>query len=186
MVTENAFQSEIGFKYTKQNFSFNANYFYRKISNFIDWTRDVTTQPWQSNNYGNLNTNGFNLRTNYRVNFSSDSRLNINLAYSYLDFKFQDVIDDLYAKYLVSSLEHQITNTIDFQHKKFTALFASRFNKRITGLSYWINDFRVSQAINKITIYIDAQNIFNAKYYEVGAIPLPSRWFSLGVKFVTF
>jgi len=37
-----------------------------------------------------------------------------------------------------------------------------------------------------VTVYVDAQNIFNATYYEVGAVPLPSRWFSLGVKFVTF
>lgn len=184
--TENAFQSEVGFKYIKRDFSFNANYFFRKISNFIDWTRNVTTEPWQSNNYGNLNTNGFNLRTNYRANLSDNSKLNINLVYSYLDFKFQDVIPVVYSKYLVSSLEHQVTNTIDFQHKNFTALFATRFNQRITGPSYWVNDFRVSQTIKKVTVYVDAQNIFNATYYEVGAVPLPSRWFSLGVKLVTF
>jgi outer membrane cobalamin receptor len=184
--TENAFQSELGLKYSKAALSFNANYFYRKISNFIDWTRTVTTNPWQSNNYGNLNTRGFNMRSNYSARLSNDSKLNINLAYSYLDFKFENEIPNVYSKYLVSSLEHQVTNTIDFQHKNFSFLLATRFNQRVTGPSYWINDFRVSQGVKKVTVYVDAQNIFNTTYYEVGAVPLPSRWFSLGVKFATF
>lgn len=184
--SENAFQSEIGFKYVKRNFNFNVNYFYRKINNFIDWTRTVTTEPWQSNNYGNLSTNGINLRGNYTANLSDTSKLNITLAYSYLDSKFEDFIPNVLSKYSISSLEHQVTNTIDFQHKGFTALFSTRFNQRLSGPSYWINDFRVSQAIKKFTIYVDAQNIFNTTYNEIGAIPLPSRWFTMGVKFVTF
>ena len=30
---------------------------------------------------------------------------------------------------------------------------------------------------------LDAQNIFKTSYNEAGAIPLPSRWMSLGIKF---
>ncbi|WP_296149234.1 TonB-dependent siderophore receptor [uncultured Flavobacterium sp.] len=184
--SENAFQSELGFKVTKKAFSFNANYFYRKISNFIDWIRMVNTEPWQSNNFGNLVTNGINMRSNYSADLGKDSKLNTNLAYSYLDSEFKDIRTDINSKYLISSLKHQVTNTIDFQYKNFTALFATRFNQRASGPSYWINDFRMSQSIKKVTIYLDAQNIFNTTYYEVGSVPLPSRWFSLGVKFVNF
>ncbi|WP_276380308.1 TonB-dependent siderophore receptor [Flavobacterium sp. H4147] len=184
--SENAFQSEIGFKYNKKTFTFNANYFYRKITNYIDWMRNLTTVPWQSQNTGDLSTNGINLRGTYRIDFSRDSRLNINLGYSYLDSDFKSSRTEIYSKYLISSLKHQVTNTIDYQYRDLSILFATRFNERITGPSYWINDFRVSQSIKKFTIFLDAQNIFNATYYEVGAIPLPSRWFSLGAKFVTF
>ncbi|WP_281234073.1 TonB-dependent receptor plug domain-containing protein [Flavobacterium gelatinilyticum] len=184
--SENAFQSEIGFKFSKKALTFNANYFYRKITNYIDWMRNATTVPWQSQNTGDLNTNGINLRGTYRIDFSADSRLNINLGYSYLDSDFKSNRTEIYSKYLISSLKHQITNTINYQYKDLSILFATRFNERITGPSYWINDFRVSQSIHKFNIFLDAQNIFNATYYEVGAIPLPSRWFSLGVKFVTF
>jgi len=183
---ENAFQSEIGLKFTKQSFTFNANYFHRKISNFIDWTRVVTTDPFQSNNYGNLDTNGFNMRSTYVVNLSEDSKLNINLAYSYLDSEFKDIHSDISSKYFISSLKHQITNTVDYKYKDFSVLMATRYNTRATGQSYWINDFRLSQTINKLTLYADAQNIFNTTYFEVGAVPLPSRWFSVGVKFVSF
>lgn len=184
--SENAFQSEVGFKFNRKALSLNANYFYRKIDNYIDWMRNLTTEPWQSQNTGDLNTNGVNLRGTYRFDFSKDSRLNIVLGYTYLDSEFKSSRTEIYSKYLISSLKHQVTNTIDYQYRNLSVLFATRFNQRITGPSYWINDFRVSQSIKKFTIFLDAQNIFNTTYYEVGAIPLPSRWFTLGAKFVTF
>lgn len=184
--SENAFQTEAGFKYTKNAFSFNANYFYRTINNFIDWTRNVTTEPWQSQNFGDLVTNGINMRAVYGWKLSEQSKFNFNLGYTYLESEFRDIQLDVDSKYLISSLRHQVTNTVDFQYKKLSVLFATRYNERATGASYWINDFRISQGIKKFVVYADAQNIFGTTYFEAGAIPLPARWFSLGVKFVGF
>lgn len=183
---ENAFQGELGIKYNRKTFTLSANYFYRRINNFIDWIRIVNTEPWQSNNYGNLITNGINFRSNYSFTIGQKTRLNSNLAYSYLNSEFKKIQSNIDSKYLISSLKHQITHTIDFQYDKTTLLFATRFNERASGTSYFINDFRVSHSVKKATIYLDAQNIFNTKYFEVGAISLPSKWYSLGIKFVTF
>ncbi|KOS05691.1 TonB-dependent receptor [Flavobacterium akiainvivens] len=184
--SENAFQSELGFKYLKGSFSFNANYFYRNITNFIDWTRNVTTEPWQSQNFGDLVTNGLNMRSSYSTSLSAESNLTINLGYSYLDSEFKNIQLDVASKYLISSLKHQVTNTLNYQYNKFSVLFATRFNERATGATYWVNDFRISQKFNDFTVFVDAQNIFNTTYFEAGAIPLPARWCSAGVKFVTF
>ncbi|MXN92802.1 TonB-dependent receptor [Flavobacterium sp. Sd200] len=184
--SENAFQSELGFKYLKKNFTFNANYFYRTISNFIDWTRTVSSEPWQSQNFGDLVTNGINMRGTYSTNVSANAKLNFILGYTFLDSEFKNTPSDIYSKYLISSLKHQVTNTIDLQYKKFSILFATRFNERATGATYWVNDFRINQQLKKFTVFLDAQNIFNTAYFEAGSIPLPSRWFSAGVKFVSF
>ena len=183
---ENAVQGELGFKIINRKIDFNGGFFYRKISRFIDWTRKTDADPWQSNNFGNMFTKGINMRSSYPVSISKDSRLNVHLAYSYLKSEFRDMEPGLASKYLISSLKHQLTNTVDFQYARFSVLSATRFNHRISGPSYWINDFRINQSINKVTIILDAQNIFNTTYYEIGAIPLPSRWLSLGVKFVNF
>ncbi|RYD74349.1 MAG: TonB-dependent receptor, partial [Sphingobacteriales bacterium] len=141
--------------------------------------------PFQANNVGSMITKGFNIRSNYGFEINEDSKFNVNLAYSYLDSKFKNMAQVLASKYQLSALKHQVTNTVDFKYHNFSVLFATRFNQRITGPSYWINDFRLSQSINKFTVYVDAQNIFDTQYFEIGAIPLTSRWFSLGVKFVT-
>jgi outer membrane receptor protein involved in Fe transport len=114
------------------------------------------------------------------------TKMNINLAYSYLDSKFGDMEAGVSSRYQLASLKHQVTNTIDIKYLNFSLLVATRFNQRIAGKSYWINDFRISQSIQKFTIYFDAQNILNTKYFEIGTIPLPSRWVSLGIKFVSF
>jgi iron complex outermembrane receptor protein len=181
---ENAFQSEIGLKFNQNNFSISSSYFYRKINKFIDWTRLLSSQPWQSNNVGDLLTRGINIRTTYALALTNQSKFNFMLGYSYLESEFKNINTDLASKYLISALKHQFTNTVDFKYQKLSALFATRFNQRMSGPSYWINDVRVSQSIAQFTIFLDAQNIFNTTYFEVGAIPLPSRWFSLGVKFV--
>lgn len=184
--SENAFQAEIGMKFAKKAFTFNANYFHRKINNFIDWIREVNTEPWQSNNYGTLVTNGINLRSNFATHLNQNSKLNVNLSYSFLNSDFKDIQVEINSKYLISSLKHQITNTIDYQYNDFSVLIATRFNERASGASYFINDVRISQSISNMTVFFDAQNIFNTTYFEAGAIPLPSRWCSLGVKFASF
>ncbi|WP_231464366.1 MULTISPECIES: TonB-dependent siderophore receptor [unclassified Pedobacter] len=186
LTPENALQAELGIKIDKGNFNFNANYFYRTIDKFIDWTRTVTTEPWQSNNIGDLQTSGLNFRANYNFAIADKSKVNINLGYSYLDSDFKNLNSQLAYKYLISSLKHQVTNTVDFRYVNFAVLLATRFNQRMAGPSYWINDIRLSQSIKKFTVFLDAQNIFDTTYTEIGAIPLPSRWLSLGVKFVSF
>ncbi|MFD2286714.1 TonB-dependent receptor [Pedobacter petrophilus] len=183
---ENAFQSEIGFKFLKGDFTFNSNFFYRRISNFIDYTRLVTTEPFEANNLGEVITKGINFRSSYNLAITQKTKMNVNLAYSYLDSKFGNMEAGISSKYQLASLKHQVTNTIDIKYLNFSLLVATRFNQRIAGKSYWINDFRISQSMQKFTIYFDAQNILDTKYFEIGTIPLPSRWVSLGVKFVSF
>lgn len=183
---ERAFQGELGFKITKKNLTINSYYFHRTINDFIDWTRVVQTDPWQSNNLGELVTQGLNIRSAYSREITGKLTLRFQLGYSYLESDFRNADSDLASKYLISSLKHQITNTIGMQYSGLSVLMASRFNERMSGPSYWINDLRINQSINKISVYLDAQNIFGTKYFEVGAIPLPARWLSLGVKFKVF
>ncbi|WHT40416.1 TonB-dependent receptor [Myroides sp. mNGS23_01] len=53
----------------------------------------------------------------------------------------------------------------------------------MTYKSYWITDIRLNYALDKLKFYIDAQNIFDTTYIEAGAVPMPGRWFTLGIKF---
>lgn len=183
---ENAFQSELGFKFRNRNFLVEANYFYRNINDFIDWVRHTDVDPWMSNNFGDLITNGINLRSTYEFRISEGSKFNFMLGYAYLDSEFENINSDVNSKYIINSLRHQFTNTIDFAYNSFSVLLATRFNERQNSRSYFINDIRISQKINDFTVFVDAQNIFNTTYFEVGAIPLPARWVSLGVKFSGF
>lgn len=184
VISEKAFQTEFGFKYNKRNWSVNAYYFYRSITDFIDWVRLTTNEPWQANNFGDLKTHGFNTKVSYLANLAADQSLRFSVSYAYLDPKFEDVSDQYNSKYKIESLKHQVINTIDYQLKNTTFSLANRFNTRQSYKSYFITDVRINHTFkHNISIYADAQNIFNTTYNEAGAIPLPSRWITVGVKF---
>lgn len=183
VVPEDAFQSEIGLKLNKGSLQINSFYFYRTINNFIDWTRSQTTDPWEANNTGKLFTHGLSIQTGWNQKLTENSSLSLRLAYTYLASNLDSAHRNTPSKYQISSLKHQITNTIQVQLKNTSLLFATRFSERLNTANYWVNDFRLSQALNKVTLTLDAQNIFDTRYFEIGGIPLPSRWFNLGLHF---
>ena len=86
------------------------------------------------------------------------------------------------SKYRVRSFRHQLINTIHFTHQNWSATLANRFNERVGYKDYLLTDFRLSYQHNKWMVYTDLQNIFDTKYNEAGALPMPGRWITLGVK----
>ncbi|QTV05276.1 TonB-dependent receptor plug domain-containing protein [Faecalibacter bovis] len=181
---EKAFQTEIGFKFLKGKWSFDAYYFYRNITNFIDWIRLTTDEPWQANNYGDLRTVGFNSKASVLVPINSNQRLKMGVSYSYLDPKFINSAEEYNSKYKIESLKHQFIATINYEMNNTSITFANRYYTRYSYKSYWISDIRINHIIkDKFSVYVDAQNLFNTVYNEVGAIPMPGRWISFGVRF---
>ena len=184
VVAEKAFQTEIGLKYYHKNWTFNTYYFYRNISDFIDWVRLSTNEPWQANNFGDMTTNGFNTKVAYKLQLNENNLLKFDFSYAFLDPKFKNVDPKFSSKYKIESLKHQFISTINYQFKETSFMLANRYNTRQSYKSYWITDVRLNQNFKKnIGIYLDAQNLFNTKYNEIGAIPLPSRWLSVGLKY---
>jgi len=185
--SEKAFQTEIGLKFHQSNWNFNAYYFYRNISNFIDWVRQTTDEPWQANNFGDLRTNGLNSKITYLHSINANQSLKFSIGYSYLDLKFKNINQTFNSKYRIESLKHQLINTIDYQLNNTSISLVNRYNSRQSYKSYWITDVRVNQSFKeKFSIYLDVQNLFSTSYNEVGAIPLPSLWMSVGVKYNGF
>ena len=181
---ERAFQSEFGFSYNHNSFSLNAYYFYRSITDFIDWVRISPDVPWQSTNFSKLNTSGFNVKTNYIWKINNNQNLNLGLSYAYLDPKFKGNNEDFASKYKIESLKHQLINTIDYKLNVMNIMLVNRFNTRQSYQSYWITDLKIShQFKSNFNLYLNVQNLFNTSYHEVGAIPLPSRWLTVGLKF---
>jgi len=184
---EKSFQTEVGFKYSKNTLTLNAYYFYRNISDFIDWVRLSTDVPWEATNFADLKTNGFNAKASYLWKITQAQQLKLALSYAYLDPKFINVDSQYSSKYRIESLKHQLINMIDYQVNKTNILLVNRVNTRQSYKSYWISDFKINQAINNNFIAnISIQNLFNTSYSEVGTIPLPGRWVSIGIKYVSF
>ncbi|MGV3547166.1 MAG: TonB-dependent receptor plug domain-containing protein, partial [Pedobacter sp.] len=71
LVSENAWQYEFSLQYKVQSLYAQGGYFYRNISDFIDWVRNSTMVPYQPQNFGNNKIQGINLTIGQELNFSS-------------------------------------------------------------------------------------------------------------------
>ena len=59
----------------------------------------------------------------------------------------------------------------------------ARYQYRINGYDYTLLDARLDYKIKSMKLYADVNNILNTQYKEIGAIPMPGRWYVIGAHF---
>ncbi|WP_270090376.1 TonB-dependent receptor plug domain-containing protein [Sphingobacterium sp. SYP-B4668] len=183
LLSEQAYQVESGVKYIDNNLIAQVGYFYRSIHDFIDWTRPEETVPYQPFNLGKNNVNGINTSLQYRIGDRQDiNRYSINIGYNYLHPSTKKADQQIDSKYAIESLRHQAIANLTFQHRDWSITTANRFQERISYRAYFLSDIKLAYQLRNIHLYMDAQNIFDVSYIESGAVPMPGRWYSIGVK----
>jgi len=104
------------------------------------------------------------------------------LSYNYLDPQPMDS-GDKQSKYVLQTLKHQVIAGIHYTYNAFTIQLTNRYIKRMLNDPYDVLDVRASYQFDHFKLYTDVSNLLNATYKEAGAVPMPSRWFSLGLTF---
>lgn len=176
VLSEKAYQLEAGYQHKNDNWFLKMHVFQRNIYDFIDWTRLYEDEPFQANNIGKLQTFGGNLAFGYDW-----KNWNFKLTYTYLDANIS-LDETILSKYRVRSFRHQIINMINYTKNNWSASIANRFNERVGYKDYFLTDLRLSYQYNNWMYYVDAQNVFDTRYNEAGALPMPGRWISVGIK----
>ena len=87
------------------------------------------------------------------------------------------------SKYVLESLKHQLLVGVHYQLDRLSFNMENRWLQRELAEAYNVADIRVNYQWEDLLLYTEATNIFNAEYKEAGAVPMPGRWFSLGVKY---
>lgn len=181
LFSEDAWQTEGAIKFQSRHFIAHAGYFYRDIQNFIDWVREDDNMPFQPFNMGSNKVHGIN--TNFLYTFrAADIHYRINLGYNYMDARLEQTTG-LVSKYSLENLKHQGKLLLMASNNMWNAGIANRFNQRISDKSYFLTDLRIGYSFPFLSVYADAQNIFDVTYIEAAAIPMPGRWYSLGLKY---
>jgi len=185
LLAEHSWHAEGGIKYLDDRLAAHAAYFYRNLNDFIDWVRHSTDDPWQPHNFQRNRTRGLSFTGNYRLS-GEESRMAwiAGLSYTWLSPRFEDSNNaGFLSKYVVESLRHQVTANLHLKAGEFAATAAARFNERISYRSYFVGDARFAYRFRPMEVYLDVQNIFDVTYIEAAAVPMPGRWFSLGLKY---
>lgn len=171
---------EAGLRFINKNWTVQAAYFSRTSNGLIDRTRNETTEPWTPNNSNSLILRGYEASAIYR--FQALNTGHFQLSYVNLhDYEFTKV--QKLSRY-----------ALDFLTDQFSASFESgiigklrqnirlRYNKRLNQLeNYTVVDAKLMWQGEKITIFMQASNLFDTVYTEQNNIPLPLRWFSTGL-----
>lgn len=183
---EQAWHIEGGVKYTGQRLLAHANYFYRNIDDFIDWVRIGQDVPYQPYNFAKNRVHGLSSAFNLRLSdVTAQTNWMVGISYTWLSPSVGTSRESgMASKYAIESLRHQLAAHLNLATGRFSATAAGRFNERISYKSYIVGDMRMAYRINPLDVYLDVQNIFNVTYVEAAAVPMPGRWFSLGVKYV--
>lgn len=185
LVAEDAFFTEAGLRFNNTKTSMTASYFHRKVNGFIDWVKTNVTDPWQPQNFRSLNTNGITLSADYRIFEKTTSRpsLLIRGAYTYLDPNRETDANRI-SRYALESLRNQLTGNLDLGlYNGFSVSVGAKYAQRINYKDYTTVDARLSFERKQYNFYIDSSNLTDASYMEAGAVPMPGRWYTLGMRF---
>lgn len=180
--SEKAWQYELGVDYTSNTLKAKAGYFYRDISAFIDWVREEEDQPYRPYNLGSNRFQGIYGRLQQDFEISSTQQFGYHIRYHYLNPKMQSV-SGLQSKYVLENLKHQLILGASYTYGDFLFQFENRTLKRELNSGYTLLDVRFQYQRGPSQFYLDISNVFNSAYREAGAVPMPPRWFNLGVKY---
>ncbi len=104
------------------------------------------------------------------------------MSYNYLKPKLVTGNENQ-SKYVLESLKHQFIVGVNYVYRDFSIHLENRYIKRELNSGYDVLDARVNYQLNSFLLYADVSNILDSQYREAGAVPMPPRWFNLGVKY---
>lgn len=179
---ENAVSAEIGYRFQKQSFLGKISGFLRDSDNSIDWSKQNENDIWRAENIGKIHTKGVEVELGQHFNSFLKS---YSVGYTFLESNYEQPTG-LLSRYVMENLKHQFVAKLEvFFLKKFTNQLIYRYNERVSTGSYQILDEKLSYDAKNYNIYIMVNNILDTEYTETFGVPMPGRWFHIGVSFKT-
>jgi iron complex outermembrane receptor protein len=194
---EEAVTIEGGVKYISKLLAFELAYFNRNGENIIDWVKLNSADKWESKNITDLDTRGFE----FSLIASPDLFKELNLPLKQLRFSYAyiDVTKssgDFISKYALDYMKHkfslgfasQIVKNVSwsvqysFQDRAGTYMdFAS--GNETAYRPYTLVDTRLNWQIQNWNVYLEAANLLDESYFDIGNVIMPGRWIRAGFTF---
>ncbi len=198
LLAEKAVAIESGIKFNHKNFTGYTSVFSRMGREIIDWVKYPDDSIWVSMNHTEVNVNGFELFIEWKSPETTDKNLSmesVKFGFSYLNPDKKS--GEMQSKYSLDVLSHRIDFGIEY--KLIAKILANlrlsyrcraggyqpfENNNYLSEIKYpdiYIADGKISREFKSFTIYVEATNILNTKYYDNANVPEPGRWIKAGV-----
>lgn len=169
-----------------------VRYFYRDINDFVDWVKNggnisdpdvIRKLPFQPTNLGNNKMHGVSASLNRTFQISTDRSIRYSIVYNYLSPEELTYQTGVVSKYVLESLKHQALLRISYTTPTWEVSTGNRWIKRELNEPYFVSDIKLGYKWDKLNVYTDITNLTNASYVESGAVLMPKRWFTLGLRY---
>ena len=184
---------QLGAQYRANGFMAEAQLFYSHKTDMIDWVTysDALTGEsdgiFHSVNFG-LDNKGFELNLNLLPQelWSETCPLRkLSAKYSYINEDSEYDVTVISSKYAMDYLRHKVVLSADGRlWKRLNLSLSWRWQDRVgrDNPSYALTDARLSWDAPRWSVYLDATNLFDKKYYDYATIPQPGLWCRIGAK----
>lgn len=181
---EHALTNIIGIDYKKSAYSGGLSAFYRYGTDIIDWAQVETPEgnKWKSTQLTKLNTFGVELYGTYR---SNGFLRYITVSYGWLTSDKSKA--DYISKYALDYMKHKAALQFgiriwDGLMADITAGWYMRNSTPATNYEpYLLLDARLSWRNEIFTVYAEATNLLDSKYYDFVGLQQPPRWITVGI-----
>ena len=188
LVAESATAYEVGAKYNTSALNITLSVFLRNNSNLIDWYKDSTSQEkWLIRNFNEVNMSGIDLNTTVDVaqTIGVDHNIKANINYTYINAEVIDNADIAVSRYALDNLSQQLLVGLQFDILKDKVNLNTnvRYLERVSLDNYSLLDIKLNYTGANFGAWISANNVMDQEYRETNLVPMPGRWFGVGVRF---
>lgn len=181
LLPEYAFSYEGGIKIINQKtFNLQASYFVRNGKRIIDYTKEISTDPWYPDNLTDINAKGFDMNGSWRPGIPLLYKL--DLGYTYIDAS--KVTDVNISRYALDNLKNQVLASVTLKYaRQLLHTINYRYCDRLNLPDYNVVDTRISWQGKSFGAFADLTNVFDNVYTETNLVTMPGRWFKMGISF---
>ena len=198
LLPEEALSFETGLKFSNNWLTSHIAFFERWGKNMIDWIRQPNETIWYAKNLTMLNTRGIEVSGMIFPSklFGRDIFIrSLDVSYGYLT---QDKESGVYiSKYVLDYLKHKIdirlthdiyknlgaSWLVSYQDRNgtYTQWEGSKYGSEVDYVPIWLIDTRINWIINQFNLFIEAANLLNRTYYDIGNVEQPGIWARAGI-----
>lgn len=186
---ESAYSCEAAAEYSDEIVKTQCVYFLRMADNVIDWTRDLSTDPWRAENAGDIITSGIEAESELRISrWIERSFINtVSFHYTFTDSDKRDP-GRRFSKYALDYMRYKLGSTVTFALPiiDIKGVLSTSYCERAGKGPYVLMDGRLSREFNlygfDTECYIEGTNLLNTSYTEITDVIMPGLWIIGGVR----
>jgi iron complex outermembrane receptor protein len=155
-----------------------ATVFLRRDRDVIDWTRPSLAERWRTTNVRRVSGQGLELGVRRAIGTTGM----LDAQYTLLD-NDANALTGFLSKYVLEFAAHNLVLS-GLVRAPFAVDVGPRiaWTRRNDGRSYATVDLRASRPVGRVTVVVDAANLFDRSYQEILGVAMPGRWISAGVR----